>query len=349
MALRFVDGFDHYDRPQATRKWTNIFSSHDTWETTTTNARFGLGRCFYANGGTGFEVRLIKFLDSQATFIAGLAYRNNGGVFWPTTIFGFMDSLQIQTDVRQMATGKLVVTRDGTNIGSDVGNFVMASNTYYYLEFKCTFKTDATGSFTLKANGTTIRSGTNVQTSATANNTANQIYIGSNSALGAGWDMNIDDLYLCDATGASNNDFLGDMRVRTLVPTSDGTYTAWTPTPSGTHFNKVNEIPATDDTNYVETSTVNNVDSYNFTQIITNPMNVKGVQMCICARKTDAGTMTLNPFIRTSDSVDRPQAVAMTLTDNYIYHNHVQAVDPATSAAWTISNLNATQFGVKLV
>jgi hypothetical protein len=41
---------------------------------------------------------------------------------------------------------------------------------------------------------------------------------------GRGSDNAIDDLYVCDSTGSTNNTFLGDVRVDTVRPIGAGNY-----------------------------------------------------------------------------------------------------------------------------
>src|SRR5437764_673985 len=57
-----------------------------------------------------------------------------------------------------------------------------------------------------------------------------------NIGLGGVGRAYLDDLYVCDATGTTNNTFLGDVRVHTLVPSGNGTDSGLT----GSDGNQVN-------------------------------------------------------------------------------------------------------------
>jgi hypothetical protein len=78
----------------------------------------------------------------------------------------------------------------------------------------------------------------------------------------------IDDLYVCDGSGSVNNDFLGECRVLTLLPSDgNGSNNDFDTSAGGSpadHGAMVNDTTPNDDTDYVSSSTVDHVDSWNY-------------------------------------------------------------------------------------
>jgi hypothetical protein len=99
-------------------------------------------------------------------------------------------------------------------------------NQFNYFEIKATIH-DTTGSIELRINGVPALNLVNQDTRNAGTGVVNAIRIGGTNSFGPIWAM--DDLYICNTSGSTNNDFLGDIRVDTLYPNADGTYSQWTP------------------------------------------------------------------------------------------------------------------------
>jgi hypothetical protein len=70
------------------------------------------------------------------------------------------------------------------------------------------------------------------------------------------------------------------------------------------------------------------------------------VQHVVTAKKSDAGDRKLR-FICRIGTTDYQGGTA-TLTDSYLCHRYIWEINPATSAAWTPSEIAAAEFGYKL-
>lgn len=78
-------------------------------------------------------------------------------------------------------------------------------------------------------------------------------------------------MYVLDGTGTTNNDFLGDINVRTLKPNGDASV-AMTRSGGTTNAENVDNIPVSadwDDTSYVESGTSTTKDLYDYTALET--------------------------------------------------------------------------------
>lgn len=332
--LLFADSFDHYTN--LSLKWASGGAAIGAFGRLGTNGlRFG--------NATPQNISKV-FAAAKTTLIAGMAFRPNavGSDFY---IFAFQDGGTTQVDVRYGTDGRLRVTRAGTTIGQ--GNTVLPNNVFTHIELKVTIN-DTTGSFELRVNGVTEVSGTNVDTKNTANATADRITLfptGSGSAFGtADWD----DVYVCDDT-APNASFLGDVRIHALLPNAAGFYAQWTPSAAVANYTTVDENPPNDDTDYISSATVGQIDSYAFTDLPANVAAVLAVQVCMDARKDDAGTREIAALVRQSaaDAVGATKAVGTT----YAMALQQWDTNPANAgAAWAVADLNTNaQFGVKVI
>lgn len=344
MALRFCDGFKHYTFAQILRKWTD---TGGTVSLSATNARFDVSLNI-AGGGNGF---VKKLLDNQATWIVGFAFRRSSSIAAAAgCILSLWDGTTCQLSLNINAAGQLIVNR-GTQQGTALGTSVsaLAQDTWNYIEFKATID-NAAGVATVRVNGTATGwlSLTGQNTRMSSNNRADTFRFGydANGAIGVPNLLLISDLYVCDTSGSVNNDFVGDVRVETLYPDGAGSNTTWTPD-SGSNYARVNETTANDDTSYVEDSTAGHRDSYTCSNLSSTPTAIFGVQTVLTARKTDAGSRSISDVCVSGGTTS--DGASVSIADTYACYATIRETDPNTSAAWTPANLNAAEFGEKLV
>lgn len=332
MAERFHDGFDHYNTAQILNKWNSISNA----VIAATSGRRGGGAMQFPQGSA------IKILDAQGTWIVGVAYNFNSGIAnSPQAMITLFNGNNTQIDLAvDGSNGTLLVRRAGTTtIGTSAPGLIV-QGFWYYIEFKVLLSTTV-GTYEVRINGVTVLSGTGANTQGYVTSaTAEQIRVGAafNGAL-------IDDLYMCDGTGsAPTNDFLGDVRVQWLAPSGAGNHTAWTPN-TGANYAAVNEHPANDDTTYVASSTAGQIDTYAMDDLPAG--TVFAVQTVIRARKDDGGVRQIAPVFRIG-STDYIGAT-VSIGDSYQWYTQIYETSPATSAAWTVSEINAAEAGVKLI
>jgi hypothetical protein len=332
MALRFIDGFDHYN--SMTQKWTTL-SGTPTF--TSVGTRFSVGQCLVLSFANP-----VKALDSQATWVIGGAVKF-GSFGTTSSIIGVRDVGTQQVDVRVNASGNLTVTKNGTVIGTSTSSMI-SLNVWYYLELKVTIH-NTTGAYEVRLNGVTVPglSATGVDTRNTANNSANEIFM----STAGGITYTYDDLYVCDGTGSTNNDFLGDVRVDTILPTADGSSTDFTPSTGTDNYAMVDDATPDSDSTYIASGTLNDLDLYTFADLQSLTGSVFGIQSVIFGRKDDAGTRSVAPAIKTG--VTTAVGADFTLAASYSYNLQIFETNPANgSAAWTISDVNNSEFGVKV-
>jgi hypothetical protein len=329
MAILFIDGFDHYATGDILSKWTSGAA---------TVGAFG------RNSGSGLHnvgTALSKTLTSAsgATIVFGLAMKFNS--ISSQTIADWRDAGTLQGSVKLNADGTISVLTGAATVLA-TSTWVASSGVWYYIEAKVVID-NATGSCIVRIDGTNIINKAASDTQSSANATWNQFEIGSGTA-------DIDDLYVLDATGTLNNDFLGDSRVESLLPQTDavaaGTNHGLTCSTGTDHGALVDESTPNEDTDYVSGSTANLKDTFNFPNMASSG-TVKAVQVLIRARKTDQGTKTIRPVVR-SGGTDFA-GTTVTPAVSYVYQAQIYETDPNTSIPWTTAGVNTAEAGMQIV
>jgi hypothetical protein len=339
MALLFVDGFDHYQSADFLRKWSGSNTSFQTISTT-------LGR--RGGGCMLYPYNTFKNLNSNySTLIAGFGFYIGAfptGANQPVALLSFSNGADPRVWMGASSAGELVVHNQGNTVLGKTRPNVVQAGAWAYIEMKAVGGT-STGAVEVRVNGVTELTLTNVNTGTTTFASIGfALYTGILFTTSSS--LRIDDVYVCDTSGATNNDFLGDCRVDAYYPTSEGTTQSWTPTPSGTHYTTVDEVPVST-TDYVEAVTANAVELFGFNDLVNTPLSIFGVQVNSCARKTDAGSRAINNTARVAGA--NYYGPDLTLSDTTNYRLSVFGTNPATSAAWSKDEINATEFGVRLV
>jgi hypothetical protein len=228
----------------------------------------------------------------------------------------------------------LQVTRNGALLQSVPSDIVVGA--YNYIEFKLTVNATS-GAWEVRVNGVTKLAGAG-NTRATGNNWVNQIRLNG----GDGYD----DFYVLDTTGAVANDFLGDVYVVALFPTSD-VVAGWTPSSGASRWAVIDEGSMNSDTDYVSTSTVNDVFACGLSDLPASAWQVKAIQTVTAVRKDDAGTRIIRPLLRIGST--NYETADVSVGDTYVMRPDGWSVNPATSAAWTVADVNALAVGARLV
>lgn len=347
MSLLFFDGFDHYT--SILQKWDAIVTSTPSISATAANAHFGVGQYVAWTVVANAQVRK-NLASNYSTLIAGGAFMTTSQIPNSMGCLLFLDNGTAQLCVGISIDGSVQVRR-GTMSGtllytSATDFFFIRDDIWYFIEAKVVFH-GSTGSVQIKVNGVTLTTLTNQNTISSANAYANQFAIGGGGGSSAGFAVRYDDIYVCDTAGSLNNDFLGDIAIRSLLPTGAGSSTQWTAS-AGSNYQCVDESGApNDDTDYVSDSTTGHKDLYAMGDLGSNVTAVKAVQVLYRSRKDDAGTRTLKGKIKHSSSEGNGADQAQ--SSSYVYYRDIFETNPSTSSAWTGSEVNAAEAGVEVV
>lgn len=343
MALIFCDSFDHYTT--VTQKWVNSSSVvTPTIGAVGKNSTNGLTHSYSSSSNAFLRVRR-DLPSTYNTLIMGTAFKCTNlddDTNWGRDCIQAAINGSFQFSVTSNAAGQLEFRRGNWN-GSimQTSGALITPNIWYWLEVKV-YIHDTAGTYEVKLNNTTVLSGTNVDTKASASAGANQVWL---SGFAYNRYTYWDDLYVCDTTGDFANDFLTDgARVVSLLPSGAGNYSNWTPS-AGSNYECVDEVPPNGDTDYVSAATSGIKDSYAFGDLPISQGYVLGVQYSVFGKKTAGGVEQFKPLFRPA-STDY-EGTLTALTDSYAYHTVTQNENPETAAQWTISEVNSAEFGIK--
>lgn len=332
----FIDGFDHYSSSHMVRKYTSQ----------TMSAAIRSGRVAGSCLGVSSVGNTIKtFSTSSQAWRIGFALKLDSQTGSTFALIHLRDGATVQCDLSFIATTrKLQFSRNGTLLGS-ASTTGLSTGIWYYIELYISIKDSiSSGNAQLYINGVQeINLAATTDTKNGSTTTADTFVI--NGA--AFWDFNIDDLVISQMDDTTTPTFLGDRRVLTLYPDGNGNYSEF----DGSDGNSTNNYQlvddaTNDDADYVTSETVGERDSYTFANPAQTPVTINAVQLTACLRKDDAGARVARTFHRISGS--NYESSDITLSTSFEFKTHMRETNPATASAWTASDLNALESGVKV-
>ena len=341
MALLFVDGMTHYATDDISKKYDDKYSNWVYYAISTTEQRRAASKSLRINEGYLFYIQK-NVVSSDDTVIFGFAY-------YQEKIFGVCHGWMISNAIGNQITfipksdGSIEVRR-GNGVGTLLDTSaaaVISPKIWNYIEVKVKIS-DAAGTYDIVVNGVNVLSGAGADTQGQAAATFNKIALYGN---GGGYAY-YTDFYVCDSTGTANNDFLGDIRVDTLYPDGAGNYTQWDANVGANYECVDDDGDIDDDTTYVSTDTLSELDSYTYDNLSASGATIHGVTSTWCTRKDDAGAVGATPITRVAASDYLGSEI--TLTDDYVTEQYIWDVNPDDAAAWAEADVNGMELGVKL-
>lgn len=337
MAILFIDGMDYYTQAAAegAHKWTQIPYIIDSMA-----SRWATGKGLRTGNANSCVTKVLS--PSGLVVVLGAAIQVKALAAYGGFIVRSGTSTEL-CSVHWNADGRLEF-----RLGGFAGTLVETSTRYlamdvwYHFELKVTLATDATGAYEVRVNGETWMDDSSVVTSASGT-TWDRIYIGQN--------IYVDDLYILDGSGSHATTFLGDCRVETLMAQagngSNTGLTCGTGTDHGALVDDAGQPNGDTGSDYNYSATVGNKDTYNLANLATTSGTVYAVQGFLNAKKSDTGARSIAPVWRVGGA-DYDGATAA-LTTSYAYFAELREHTPEGSPAdWTISSVNAMEFGAKV-
>lgn len=148
-----------------------------------------------------------------------------------------------------------------------------------------------------------------------------------------------DDIIVDDAA------WIGKTYIQGLTITGAGTTTQWDPS-TGSNYACVDEVPYSD-TDYVSTNTTNEIDTYALSNLSGTIDSIKAVALTARAAYDGSPTPTHIQLGVRSGGTDYFATNFSPPSSFGFLGQRILEVDPATSAAWTESNVNAAEAGMK--
>lgn len=278
---------------------------------------------------------------SASGVVAGLAY-----------IITTISSAQQVIAFREGATVHCGVGFDTSRhltIYGPAGTVVATSTATYpttlwdYIEAKATIA-DAGGTVEVKVGGTVVVS----YTGDTRNGGTGVVDTIGYRAPNTSASCAMDDLYILDTGGsAPYNTYLGDVVVRTQLPTGNGDSSDWV----GSDGNSTDNYLLVDEANsssadYVGTALTGKTDLYQFADIPGTDVPL-ATQTLVYAGKSDAGTPPVMKPVTKGDGGTVLEESAITLSTTYaVFEGAIRTTDPDGDTL-TATNVNAMQVGVR--
>lgn len=342
MTLQWIEGFEtHKDNTSLQRKYATMTGT----ETEKAGRVHG-----NALGPNSTVLVSPAFSGTSNTAILGF------GFYLASHASGLNSTNTSGFHVELGGSGQIYVSPESTS-GSGVrfnvkrGSTTLASSSYFpfaawvYVEFKVEVLNSG-GSYELRVDGVSEASGSALQTADTGSD---------------GWDnwatrwasglsnlVRIDDIYVLDSSGTTNNDFLGACIVEGIVPDAEGAAADWGVQGFADNSQNINDL-TTNDTRYNKSDTNGNQDLYSFGNLAEIDGTVYGVQLGAQLGMADVGSRVVKTQYRDPDTTVSDLTSHTVNSTNYDEFIDVLEVNPNGSTTWTISDLDDGQFGVEVV
>ncbi len=348
MALLWLDSFDGYGSTGAVTPTGALSRKYSTAGQITFT--------IVAGRDGGYAIRIPYGLNTNRYFLTPPLTTDDTLI----VSFAFKKSIHMQHRHRliQLFTGSaegmnityepgggLAVWRD-TSFLAATSDILIREGAWHYLQFKVVCDNAPNGSYELKLGDTTVLSETGIDTRV-GGAYHDRVMFGVGYQNGTNYDYYVDDFSVCDSTGSENNDFLGNTKVVMINPNGDDTANWGIVQPGPNHFEAVNDATeADDDTSYVEETTTNVTDLYDYEALPTLG-DIKGIQINTDCRESDVqGHSLITPVESNSTQYDdSSQSVGST---DYVTLVRVVETDPDTGNYWAEAGINAAKFGIKI-
>lgn len=233
---------------------------------------------------------------------------------------------------------------DGTTLINLLPN-VLIRNTWHYIEVGVKIANSG-GTVELRQDGATIGSFTGDTQNGVTDGLIDRVWWGPQQSSAI---FRAEDVYINNEQGsAPDNTFWGDTRLFPLYPNGNGNYSQLVGSDGNSTDNYllVDEAGAAVESDYVGSTTDGNKDTYTFEDLAVTTGTIRGVEIRVHAWKTEAGNKAIRTVTRRSgtDVFGADQVLALTGAP----YRQMYAQDPVAAAAWTITNVNGTEFGAEV-
>lgn len=338
MALKWIEGFETH------RAGTQFARKYATGSGGASQAGRVLG-----NSCSGQLILVTKSLGLNNVWIIGF------GLFVPANFTASTTGIYLEKSaseqcslrfVNTAGTFNLSLTRAGTVIATTTANF--AYNQWHYFELKVTVRGSTNGVYELRQNEVNVLSGSGVNLANAGSDGADIFALRCAANLSVRWD----DIYVCDDTGALNNNFKGDSQIRGGLPNGAGDVQTWTPGTGSNHAALVDDsaiATPTDGTDVVFSDTNGNKDLFDFQDLTAVNGNIYGVMVHSQCAMNAAGSRTLKHVYRDLANVEFNPTSFVVNSTSYTEFQDIMEQNPNSALDWTETDINNAQFGVEVV
>lgn len=308
----------------------------------------------------GWAMRLnnVNGLNDAASVIPYLSFKNASG-----------EQLRIELIAANEAKPggnryRLRVMRGATELATsnEAFNGNQSDLAWAYFEFKATIRTGTDGSFsavyhTWREKNLSITwdaANTGINTANQGVDGADRIEIDLNQTPST--TIAIDNIYVCDGSGAVNNDFVGELAIEAIDVSGDGDTVqwdlqgsaasledAWNETATTQSTAEDDKRVASKDVGFIELATLANVVDVRNTAII-------GIQTRLTGKMEATGTRDVQFFYRKTTGSPAQVGTAIVTFNNTTLTTYADTreTDPNTGSAWVVADVDGLQVGAEL-
>lgn len=333
MSLLFMDGFASGDYAA---KWDVSV----TFNGGTASVSPRVSGCYYFNSTAGSD--LYKYINASSQVFVGFGIYSSSNSFY-LSFYGDSGGSQHISVVRNSTSGLLEIRR-GSSGGTllATGTTPVALNTWHYLEMSATIS-DTVGEVHIRLNGSSTDE---VSFTGDTKNGGTATSIDRvRFSIGI---SRLTDVYILNSTGTLNNTFLGDVVVRTLRPTGNGTDSQLTGSDGNQvdNYALVDELPV-NSADYVGSPTSGQCDTYTMADLPAGITTIYAMQINSRMAKDDATNGSVRVALRSGGSLY--YSAVRPLFTSYVGYYDLYETDPATSARWLVSSINTLEVGMEVV
>jgi len=265
---------------------------------------------------------------------------------------GFQDSGgNAQICLTYTASDGLIRARQGIgNAGTLLGtsSLTVSGDAWHLIEWRVQISSTTSGITEVWLDGARVINFSGDNTAGATSANVQFLLIGQPSSTLAsaiaGFYYAFDDLAINDTAGTANSGQIFDGNVFLLKPNGAGSNTSQTRggTDTGANFSQVNELPPSM-SQYVFSATAATRDTYALENVPAGSWTVNCCEVLAYAQNSDAGAGSLGLTVKSGATTNEGTAQGLGITAQYF--RQLYETDPATSAAWTVSAVNALEAG----
>jgi len=261
-----------------------------------------------------------------------------------TTLLGF---LQWRTQNPNVGVRLRYLRANGAAV---VEGVALANDVHRYVEVRVRMTNAITGQVEVIVDGAPYILITGVQTTNVAATTLNKVQFHLGHSGNAASKVIVDDIYVLDQAGGVKATFLGNQSVEAVYPNADGAVSDWTALGAGDHYLEVDELTVDDDdTSYVFASVDNDEELFEFTPLAQLSGTINGVMVKSRLKNDAAGSRNVQTLHRSVAGNVSNGATKVVNTTAYAAYNQIWEVNPDGSVAWTVAEIDGSQFGMELI
>lgn len=345
MALRWVEGFEtHSNFQQLTRKYATSSGGLGT----------DPGRVFGIAAEPVSLVLVTPSFGTDNTAIVGIGVKmlqhfaavGNSAQGWYLET-GSAEQCHLEMESTSGTGFRFHLYRGATLIDTTA---YTDFGTWVYLEMNITVRDGVNGAYEIRLDGVVDSSGSGLNMA--DNGTDGWDVFAQRWSTTLSTRLAYDDIYVCDGTGAKNNDFLGPSVVEGVEVDLEGTTIEWAPASGVNNANMVDDPGGSnpvDINNHNGSDTDTEKDLFTYTDLQEITGTIHGIQIGTQMAMAAAGTRTVKTVYRDPDTTEADGASHVVSATSYDEFTEVFDDNPASAAAWDVADIDGGEFGYEVV